>query len=75
MSSRNKAEKFVDLANKRVNKAIKDIRLVANLANKANYEYSDDQAKKIISALQKELDNIKDRFKHADSGDQSEFSL
>ena len=39
-----KEVKFVELANKRVNKAIKDIRLIANLGNKGNYSYSEEQA-------------------------------
>ena len=31
--------KFVELAEKRVNKSIKDLRLIGNLANKTNYDY------------------------------------
>ena len=67
MEKRSKAGKFVELANKRVNRAIKDLRLVANLANRRNYEYSDEQAKKIVKALQKEVENVKISFQQ--SGD------
>ena len=40
------SEKFVELAEKRVNKTIKDLRLIGNLANKANYDYENIDAKK-----------------------------
>ena len=36
---RSKRDKFLELANKRVSRAIKDIKLVGNLANRKNYEY------------------------------------
>lgn len=59
---RDKRKKFIDLAEARVNRAIKDIRLIGNLANKASYEYEDDDAKEIFRALQRELDAAKSRF-------------
>lgn len=73
--TRNKAEKFIELANKRVNKALKDIKLVGNLANKQNYEFTEDQAKKIVKALQQEVDTIKQNFQNTDDAGQHEFKL
>lgn len=67
--------KFVELANKRVTKAIKDIRLVGNLSNKSTYNYDDAQARKIIRALQKELDVVKAKFGGGDNEDESVFRL
>lgn len=67
--------KFVELANKRVTKAIKDIRLVGNLSNRRAYKYEDADAKKIIRALQRELDVLKARFRGDDGDDDSIFSL
>lgn len=75
MSTRDKAAKFVELGTKRVNKAIKDIRLIGNLANKKNYEYTDEQARRIIKALQKEIDSVKQNFQDADGAGQDEFQL
>lgn len=75
MVGRDKAIKFVDLANKRVNKAIKDIQLVANLSNRQNYEYTDDQAKKIVKALQQELDALRQSFQSSGDSSRSEFKL
>lgn len=55
-------EKFVELAEKRVNRAIKDMRLVGNLSNKTNYIYTQKDAEKIISALEKEVKVLRSRF-------------
>jgi hypothetical protein len=75
MPARDKSAKFVDLGNKRVNKAIRDLKLVGNLANKKNYEYSEEQAKKIIKVLQREVENIKQVFQSAVADAQDEFKL
>ena len=55
--------KFKKLAEKRVNNAIKQLKLVGNLSNKSNYNYTDEQAKKIIKVLSLELNELKMRFK------------
>src|SRR3990172_7532918 len=44
-------KKFVELAEKRVRRALNDIRLIGNLSNRSNYTYTDDDAKKIYKAL------------------------
>jgi len=75
VASRNKADKFVELANKRVNKAIKDLKLVCNLSNRKNYTYTEEQAKKIVKALQKEIDAIKQSFQDVDPEQRYEFRL
>lgn len=73
--SRDARQRFVELANRRVTKAIKDLRLVGNLANRRAYTYEDADAKKIVRALQKEMDVLKARFRGDDRGDDSIFSL
>ena len=55
-------KKFVELAEKRVQRAIKDIKLIGNLSNRSNYSYTDKDVKKIYSALKKSLDEMKARF-------------
>ena len=72
---RDKRKKFVDLTEARVNRAIKDIRLIGNPANKAAYDYTDEDYKKIFRALQKELDAAKSRFTGDTGGKDSEFRL
>jgi len=73
--NRDKSAKFVELANKRVNKAIKDIKLIANLSNRQNYEFTEEQAKKIIKALQHEVDIVKQSFTSGDEDNQNVFRL
>ena len=46
--------KFVDLAQKRVSKALKDIQLIGNLSNRSNYDYAEEDVAKIIKALSDE---------------------
>jgi hypothetical protein len=72
---RDKRKKFIELAEARVNRAIKDIRLIGNLANKGAYDYSDEDAKRIFRALQKELEAAKSRFTGDTGGRDSEFRL
>jgi len=59
---RNPRERFVHLANRRVTVAIRHIRLIGNLANRRAYEYTDDEAKKIIQALTEEVAMLRLRF-------------
>jgi hypothetical protein len=47
----NKNDKFKRLAVTRVNKAVKAIELIGNLGNKALYESSSEERKKIIRAI------------------------
>jgi hypothetical protein len=72
---RDRRKKFVDLAEARVTKAIHGIRLIGNLSNRSNYEYSDDDVRKIFRALQKELDAAKGRFGGEANGKEKEFRL
>lgn len=67
--------KFVELANKRVNNAIKSIRLIGNLSNKSNYSYTEVDVKKIFSALQKELKEAKRRFEEGSERGKGKFNL
>lgn len=60
---REKANKFIDLAEKRVNNCLKSIRLLTNLANKSNYEYNPTQARKIINAIEDEVKILKIKFR------------
>jgi hypothetical protein len=74
-SRRDRKAKFIELANKRVNKTIKDIRLVGNLSNRSVYSYDEQQARRIIRALQKELDIVKAKFTGSDSDNEDLFML
>jgi hypothetical protein len=70
-----KRARFVRLAVKRVNRAIRDIRLIGNLSNRAAYEYSEEDARKILKTLQKELETLRARFSGPGDATENEFTL
>lgn len=72
---RDKRAKFVELATARVNRAIKELRLIGNLSNRTSYEYTEEDTKKIIKALQRELDSLKGRFGEPGASNDSTFTL
>ena len=58
-----KLEKFERLAERRVTKAIKQLRLIGNLSNKANYSYSKGHIEQIMEALGREMGVLESKFK------------
>lgn len=62
---RDKRSRFVDLAQARVTKAAQMLRLIGNLSNLNNYEYSEEDAQKIFSALESEMKLLKAKFQTA----------
>ena len=68
-------EKFVDLAEKRVSRALKDIKLIGNLSNRTNYSYTEQDAKKIVSVLKKAVDEMKARFDSRGNSADETFKL
>ncbi len=57
-----KEERFVRIAEKRTNVILDTLRLLGNCSNTNNYKYSDQQVKKIFSAIEQELKNTKIKF-------------
>ena len=62
LETKNNSDHFIDLANKRVPKALKYLDLVGNLANRSNYSYSEEQAKLIKKALKDKVNEICKKF-------------
>ncbi len=58
-----KRDNFIRLAEGRVTRAIDSIRVIGNLSNRSNYEYTAEDSKKIIDALQSEINALKVQFK------------
>lgn len=54
--------RFQRLAVKRVNKALKVLSHVGNLANRATYSYTDEQAVKVVNALVNAVKTVADKF-------------
>ncbi len=69
-----KREKFIELAERRVNKALKQLELIGNLANKSNYEYEKTDYKKMFRAIDEELKSMKHKFTEAHEN-KSKFKL
>ncbi len=57
-----KADRFIRVAEARVNKIIKMIHLLGNCSMPSVYEYTDSQIEYIFDALQSELNKAKQRF-------------
>ena len=70
-----KRSNFVRLAEARVTKALKSIKVVGNLSNKANYEYTDQEINEIINALKVEINELKSQFKNKGNSNTIEFKL
>lgn len=68
-------ERFIRLAEKRVNRSIKELELVGNLGNRAAYDYSDADVKKIFRALDGALKESRSKFGEGDRSENSRFSL
>jgi hypothetical protein len=72
---RDKRGKFVELIEARVNRTVRDIRLIGNLSNRSAYTYTDDDVRKVFRALQKEIDAAKARFGGGGSSKEEGFRL
>jgi len=75
MAENSNREKFISLAEKRVTRAIKDLRLIGNLSNRSNYSYTEEDARKIMSALERELRSMKQRFNAKGEAEKVGFKL
>lgn len=69
-----KEERFRRLANARVNRALKSIRVIGNLANPGTYTYTDKQVGQIVRALRAEVKELQQRFNGGPDGSK-EFEL
>ena len=61
-TEKEKEERFKRVAEARTNKIIDQIRLLGNCANRSNYEYSEEDVRKIFSAIESELKEAKAKY-------------
>lgn len=73
--SENKSEKFRRLAENRTNIIIQKIQLLDNLSNKAVYDYSDEEVKKMFAAIDASLNEVKERYKTAQKAENKKFKF
>ena len=54
--------KFATLASKRVNRATHAIKTIGNLSNRSNYDWTEQDVKKIVRELRKAVKEVENRF-------------
>lgn len=72
---RDRRERFVTLAEARTGKALQAIRLIGNLSNRSNYEYSERDVQRIVRALNSEIDEMRRRFRTDERGNRPVFKI
>jgi hypothetical protein len=70
-----KLGKFERIAQRRVTEVVSKIRLIGNLSDKKNYEYTDEHVRQIFEALESELRSCKAKFRSGDSTVPPSFSF
>lgn len=58
-----KRDKFVRLAESRMNNALKQIELLGNLSNSSAYDYTNDDVEKIIKTLKNAILDLEHTYK------------
>ncbi|MBE0580151.1 hypothetical protein [Devosia sp.] len=70
-----KREKFVQLAESRTVNAIKAIRVIGKLGNKSAYEFDENDVRKIVATLSREVEALKARMISPGSKETIDFKL
>lgn len=73
--ARDKRGRFLALAEARTQRVLEDLRLLGNLANKGNYDYTEAEARQIIRAVEKELETLKEKFAESARETRPKFRL
>lgn len=60
--SETRSDRFKRLATQRTNAVLDKLRLLGNLSNKSNYEYSEEEIRKVFSAIDDDIKRIKAKF-------------
>jgi len=69
---KSKRKRFLTVGEKRTVRVLRALRLLGNCGNRAAYEYTEEEVKRIFSAVQRELDRARERFSRSSEID---FSL
>ncbi|MBP1586842.1 MAG: hypothetical protein ILO53_00365 [Clostridia bacterium] len=74
-TNESKRERFVRLAEARTNKILDMMKLLGNCASKSNYEYTEEDVKKIFAAIEREMKNARAKFSGSDIQKEDRFTL
>lgn len=61
-SEETRKQRFKRVATRRTNEILHRIRILGNCSNKSSYSYSEEEIKKIFSAIEAESRSVKARF-------------
>ena len=67
--------KFAELATKRVNRATQAVRVIGNLSNKSNYEYTEKDVQAILRELNGAVKDVKRRFSTGSGAGSKSFRI
>lgn len=67
MNQNIKRDRFLNVASKRVQRIIDDIDLLANCANKKNYDYGEEDVKKMLCTIKSKIRNLESVFNQENS--------
>lgn len=70
-----KRERFVRVAEARTNKIIDMIKLLGNCSSTANYDYTEEDVRKIFAAIEKELKLSRSKFNGTELQKEEKFTL
>ena len=62
IANETKHDKFKRIASTRANRILNDLRLLSNCSNKSDYDYSQEDVRKIFNAIDSELKRTKMMF-------------
>ncbi len=65
MPEETRRDRFERIATNRTNRIIDTLRLLGNCSNKSNYEYTEEDVRKIFTAIEAEVKTQKARFSSA----------
>ena len=60
--SKSKRERFEEVASKRVNKLVTVMKSLENCSNTYNYEYTEEDVKKMMTVIKAQFDQLKSAF-------------
>jgi len=75
MEASARRDRFIKLGEKRVIRAIRELRLIGNLANRSNYTYAKADVDKIMRVLEAEIKLLRHRFELGGKKEDIEFKL
>ncbi len=72
-TSESRHDRFKRLASSRTNAVIEKLEILGNCSNRSNYEYSEDEVKQMLLAIERKLNEVKLLFNHSSSKDNFHF--